>query len=195
MMRWFISDLHFGHKNILRYQADTRTFSSVEAMDEHMIRMWNKHIKPKDTVYVVGDFSFYRDMNKNAELLSRLNGNKILIRGNHDIGGTKEYMDAGFSDVRDELIIKLSNAESIFLKHYPYDSPWWVRLWRRLTGKLGVWKKYYALYPIDKGLWHVHGHHHGAARVSGRQINVNVDSWDFKPVNETTICQIMRGKK
>jgi calcineurin-like phosphoesterase family protein len=195
MMRWFISDTHFGHKKILKYQAATRTFESAEAMDEHMISVWNKHIKPKDLVYVVGDFSFYRDMTINQNILTRLNGKKILIRGNHDIGETTEYLAAGFADVRDELIMKLSNAQSVLVKHYPYDSPWWIRLWLRLTGKLGGWKKYYALYPIDKGLWHIHGHHHGAPRVSGRQINVNVDSWDFKPVSETTICQIMRGKQ
>jgi calcineurin-like phosphoesterase family protein len=193
--RWFISDLHFGHGNILKYQGSTRTFPSVAAMDAEMISRWNKSINKRDVVYVIGDFSFYRDMSYNKQILSCLNGKKILIRGNHDLGETKELLDAGFDDVRDEMRMKISNGENVLLKHYPYDLPWWVYFYRKLIGSLGPWRSYYVHTPIDKGAFLIHGHHHGAPKMKRKMINVNVDSWDFKPVSESTICQMINNYK
>lgn len=192
MRKFFISDLHFGHKNIIHYQKDTRKFMTVEEMDNHMIECWNKVVYKKDRVYVIGDFSFYRDIEKTKEILSKLNGNKILIRGNHDLFTSKQYIEAGFEDVRDELLIKLSNKKRVLLKHYPYYN---YKLFNQIKDYLKLrknsWRNYYTFYPINKGFWHIHGHHHGGERVIGKEINVNVDSWNFKPVSESEIISIM----
>ena len=56
---FFTSDLHFGHKNIIRF--DNRPFSTVEEMDEALIRNWNAKVSDEDTVYVLGDISWYND--------------------------------------------------------------------------------------------------------------------------------------
>lgn len=76
-----IGDTHFGHKNIIR--LDGRPFESVEEMDEYIIKVWNERVRPEDEVYIAGDFSWY-GKEKTDEILSRLNGKKFLIRGNHD---------------------------------------------------------------------------------------------------------------
>ena len=52
---YFTSDLHFGHKNIIRY--DHRPFSSVQEMDAELIRRWNNKVKDEDLVYILGDVS------------------------------------------------------------------------------------------------------------------------------------------
>ena len=80
---FFTSDLHFGHEGIIR--MCNRPFQTLEEMDETLIKNWNSLAKPKDKVYVLGDFFMYYKKPKLREILNRLNGTKILIKGNHDM--------------------------------------------------------------------------------------------------------------
>jgi calcineurin-like phosphoesterase family protein len=57
-------------------------------MDEAMIKLWNDKVKPTDKVYHLGDVVINR---KALPTLARLNGDKVLIRGNHDIFRDSEY--------------------------------------------------------------------------------------------------------
>jgi calcineurin-like phosphoesterase family protein len=86
---WFISDTHFGHKNILEYEPEARPFESLQQMHEVMIERWNSVVKPKDIVYHLGDFAFGR---RNISIASRLNGKKRLVMGNHDTYPASEYL-------------------------------------------------------------------------------------------------------
>ena len=91
--RFVISDTHFGHTNSwekfkLEDGSPLRPFTSTEEMDETMIERWNAKVQPQDTVYHLGDVVINK---KYLNLVSRLNGRKILIRGNHDIFGDDEY--------------------------------------------------------------------------------------------------------
>ena len=79
-MRWFTSDTHFGHANIIRYC--NRPFDSVGHMDREMLKRWNEKVKPDDLVYFLGDFSMSEIPLKT--FLPKLNGTKFLIHGNHD---------------------------------------------------------------------------------------------------------------
>lgn len=110
---YFTSDLHFGHKNIIRF--DNRPFISVEEMDETLICNWNKKVKNDDLVYILGDISWYND-EKTCEIFSGLNGRKILIKGNHDRvhGNIKNY----FEEITDYKEINL-DGKHITLCHYP----------------------------------------------------------------------------
>lgn len=111
---FFTSDLHFGHKNVIRF--DNRSFTSIEEMDETLIRNWNKKVAKEDLVYILGDISWYKD-DKTCEIFERLNGRKVLIKGNHDRvhGKIKNY----FEEISDYKEIKLSNKRHIVLCHYP----------------------------------------------------------------------------
>jgi len=80
-MNYYISDLHFGHANVLKY--DHRPFEDTEEMDAEIIKRWNKVIKDEDTVYILGDIS-WRSNTETIEILKKLKGHKILIKGNHD---------------------------------------------------------------------------------------------------------------
>lgn len=78
---WVVSDTHFGHDNILKYE--NRPFKSVKEMDEAILENWNAVVKPGDKVYHLGDV--YMGSGENAwEILKRLNGKKRLVLGNHD---------------------------------------------------------------------------------------------------------------
>jgi len=98
---FLIGDSHFGHKNICHFTnydgSRVRPWDLVEEMDEAMVERWNNVVHPCDKVYHLGDFAMTK-----AALLSispRLNGTKVLIRGNHDIFKLKDYAQF-FKDVR-----------------------------------------------------------------------------------------------
>ena len=114
-MIYFTSDLHFGHKNIIRF--DNRPFTSVEEMDKVLIERWNNKVTDEDTVYILGDISWYDDQ-KTYEIFSQLRGRKILIQGNHDKvnGKTKEC----FEEICFYKEINLPGGSvHIILCHYP----------------------------------------------------------------------------
>lgn len=185
-MRWFISDTHFFHRNIGKFTDN----SNIDDRHNVIIKNWNNRIKSKDIVYIIGDFSF-GNYDKTLEIVKQLNGEKILIRGNHDYRFTsKDFIDMGFKDVRDYLMIKLSNREEILLSHYPYRSSWYKQLYYKYIKK-SINRKYYEHYPKDCGRWLIHGHHHSGPRVKGKSINVNVDVNNFKPISETDLYKII----
>lgn len=98
---FLISDTHFGHEKTCTVftRADgspLRPFSSAEEMDEFMIKAWNDRVRPRDKVYHLGDVVINR---KFLSVLGRLNGDKVLIRGNHDIFQLEDYTQY-FRDVR-----------------------------------------------------------------------------------------------
>ena len=91
---YFISDTHFGHdKCWSTFKRDDgtplRNFSSTEEMDQHMIDCWNNVVGDNDVVWHLGDVVINR---KFMKTLYALKGKKRLIRGNHDIFPTTEYM-------------------------------------------------------------------------------------------------------
>ncbi len=191
--RFFASDHHFYHLKIITHYGRSK-FSSLEEMHETIISNWNKAVRPKDIVYCVGDFSF-GNFEKTRTILSRLNGRKFLIRGNHDKLSTLEYLNAGFEDVSGELHMTLSCGERVLIKHYPYDISPIKKMWKKVTRTLGSWRDYYLFYPVDKGYFLIHGHTHGGQRIRGRQINVTQECWNYHPVSEAAICNLIKTQK
>ena len=112
---FFIADTHFGGENIRRYE--NRPFACAAEMDIKLIENWNSVVTPEDTVYVLGDFSDYNDAKKEAEILQRLNGTKILVMGNHDRHRTtREWRDIGFAECYPVPVIY---QEFFMLSHEP----------------------------------------------------------------------------
>lgn len=92
IMKYFVTaDTHFGHKNIIKYC--NRPYQDIEEMDQALIHNWNERVKPQDIVYFLGDFCFKTSQKSNENSLqtnisdyykSKLNGDIIFIKGNHD---------------------------------------------------------------------------------------------------------------
>lgn len=130
---WFTSDLHFSHKNILRHceerlkafgiPNDISEEEKVELHDKYLIKLWNKTVSKKDTIYVLGDFSFANTENT-KKIISKLNGNKFLILGNHD--KSSEKLKGYFKQITQmkEIIFKKDNFDfleedfGVFCCHY-----------------------------------------------------------------------------
>jgi len=92
---FLVSDTHFGHAGVCRFtEADgvtkIRPWTDPAEMDEEMIRRWNDRVRPNDKVYHLGDVVINR---RALPTLARLNGDKVLIRGNHDIFRDEEYRE------------------------------------------------------------------------------------------------------
>ena len=116
-MVYFISDLHDQHVNILSYCPETRPFKDVNEQREHIVNSWNSRVTAEDTIYVLGDICMgIKEVNV-PKLLSRLNGHKICIVGNHDKSPDKMVL-WGFHEAYDKLEVELEGFK-VLLQHKP----------------------------------------------------------------------------
>lgn len=118
-MNYYISDTHFGHKAVLTF--DQRPFTTLTEMETVLITNWNNKVTNKDTVYILGDFCFGKEPEW-LRILSQLKGNKVLIKGNHDLTNMSNALKNKFQDIKDykEIDDTLNNQTvKVILSHYP----------------------------------------------------------------------------
>ena len=115
----FTSDLHLGHKNILK--LCNRPFSSIEEMDATLIENWNKKVHKNDQVYILGDL-MYRNEKPPEEYLRQLNGKKHLITGNHDRAWVKMCDTSQYFKSVNRLDYISDRKRQMTLCHFPMMS-------------------------------------------------------------------------
>lgn len=180
-MIWVTSDHHLGHINIIKYTE--RPFEALKEMDDELVRRWNGRVKPKDSVYHLGDFTL-GGVNVARSYFSRLNGKIYVVPGGHDRRWvkTKEYLYSKdyIVTVLPQLYELKYQKRRFVLCHYP------MRSWE----------------GSHYGSIHLHGHCHGTIGLldessdtqlppdqkRGKRLDVSVDCWDFYPI---TIHQVM----
>lgn len=149
---WLISDTHFGHTNIIKYCG--RPYRSKEEMEKELIKNWNSVVKANDLIYCLGDFALC-GVDKKRDILSKLNGRKYLIMGNHDSGSAERYRELGFNEVSNYPIIVddfyILSHEPVFLnEHMPYVN--------------------------------IHGHLHDKSYECKQYVNVSVEKINYTPI-------------
>lgn len=160
---FFASDHHFLHKNIIVFTRDNgeklRPFTNLDDMHEYIIEKHNSVVGKKDRVYFLGDVTC--DHRRGLHFLDRMNGEKVLIKGNHDTCPITEYCQY-FIDIRGS-----HQLDGILMTHIPVH-----------PGNLTRW-------PIN-----VHGHLHDTfvpdqyGRPDQRYYNVSLESLvDYTPVS------------
>lgn len=188
MGAFFTSDTHFGHANIIKYSKrpflidpskgfDDPRNRDVDFMDETLIKNWNSVVQPEDTVYHLGDFAFYRDQRKTRTVIRRLNGNKVLILGNHDkymepetlqmFGSVHNYHEINVPD-------KDVGKQMIVLLHYG----------------MRVWNK------SHRGSWHLYGHSHGTLPddPGSLSFDAGTDCHGYTPISYEQVKKIIAKK-
>lgn len=166
---WFISDTHFGHEKICTFKTaegkPLRPFESAAEMDEKMVELWNARVKPQDKVYHLGDVVITK---RNLPTMGRLNGSHRLIRGNHDVFRTKEYLEF-FKEVYG---VRVMTEHRLILSHIPLHAD-----------------------SVPRFGWNVHGHLHSnlvtrrrwqrlfLKEQDPRYISVCVEHTDFAPMH------------
>ena len=157
---WVISDTHFNHNNIIKYC--NRPFNDADEMNWHMVEKWNSVVKPSDKVYHLGDVYMGRGFSREytANLMSKLNGHKRLILGNHD-NGKDQILQKLFDKIE---IWRMFPEFGLLLTHVPVHSS-------SLTSeKRGTLKN-------------VHGHIHQNKSPEGPYQCVCVEQINYTPIN------------
>lgn len=164
-MNYYISDLHLGHKNILKISK--RPFSNIEDMEQEIIKNWNKKINDKDDVYILGDIAYRHNIDSLYNILKQLKGNKHLIIGNHDIKTLRNNKIKNFFKSISYYKEIKDGDNFLVLSHYP----------------ILEWNGHF------HGTIHLHGHIHNDTRNNAYKIlknmsnvyNVGVDIIGYAP--------------
>ena len=149
---WICSDWHFNHDKPFVWQY--RGFSSVEEMNQEIIRRHNEIVSEEDEVYILGDCCMGSDLKTNKELISCLHGQKYFIIGNHCTTHRVEmYKELG--EVLGYATMLKYKKYSFYLSHYPsitgnfdYDKP----LRQQVISLCGHSHTQNPFADIDKGL-------------------------------------------
>ncbi len=164
-MIYFTSDLHLGHRGVLHFQ--NRPFADVEEMNRVLIDNINARVNKNDMLYILGDVAHRCHVDEVNQMIAKMNGKKILIKGNHD----KKYDESLFEGVYDFLEINLE-GHSISLMHYP----------------MVEWPK------SRHGSIHLHGHQHNSPEYNVKQrdqgilrYDVGVDANAYFPISKNEI--------
>ena len=162
---FLVADPHFGHKGVCKFlgpdgAAKLRPWDSPEEMDEALVANWNDTVRPKDKVYVLGDVVINR---KALATVGRLNGDKVLIKGNHDIFRLEDYTPY-FRDVRGYHVMN-----GLLLSHIPVHEDSLARFGTNVHGHLHANQ----VMKTDAN---------GVRSIDPRYVCVSVEQIDFRPV-------------
>jgi calcineurin-like phosphoesterase family protein len=161
MTTFLISDTHFGHAGVTKFLnkdgSKLRPWDTVEEMDEALVKNWNSVVSPTDKVYHLGDVLINR---RAFPILGRLNGRKVLIKGNHDLFRLKEYTPY-FYDIRAYHIL-----DGILMAHIPVHPT-----------------------SIERWKGQIHGHLHSNDPPGPEYFNVSVERIGFTPITFDEVKQ------
>jgi len=162
MTTYLTADTHFGHRKMI--EAGTRKFSSVEEMNQLLVRNWNATVNEKDVVWVIGDFAFNMTEREVSEIFHSLKGRLRLVLGNHDYDNTGE-VKAAIARLPWERIVARAEikhaGQRIILDHY--------------AGM--VWS------ADHHGSYLAYGHSHGKLQGLPGSIDVGVDKQGYRPIS------------
>ena len=157
---FLIADTHFGHVGVTKFLREdgskVRPWDNIDDMNHALISNWNKTVKNKDTVYLLGDVVMNR---KYLQILHSLNGEKILIKGNHDSFRLEE-LSRYFKDISGTHVL-----HGMLLSHIPIHPD--------------------SLYRYTAN---IHGHLHEKrvlkeGEIDSRYYSVSVEQIDYTPIS------------
>lgn len=166
MARYLISDTHFDHENIITYE--NRPFDNVSEMNNQLISLWNETVSDSDVVIHMGDFAMAQQ-ERTEKIMSKLNGNIILLRGNHDQGTISEYT---FPYPYVESMTTQHKGYKYYCCHNKSDIP-------------SYWKH-----------WKLIGHQHSNIPFidyKNKEINLSVEVIGYKPLSLDTLDTCLKS--
>jgi calcineurin-like phosphoesterase family protein len=179
---YFTSDIHFFHENIIKFCS--RPYKDVDAMTEAIVANWNNKVPKGATVYILGDLAMggKRRADELLQILSNMNGYKILVPGNHDTYVLKDRRFDNYiyveSDYKEIFVAEKQQTQQIVMMHYPIAS----------------WNNMY------KGSWMLHGHcHHNnneGLNLRGAILDVGIDGkgYGHSPLSYSDVKVLIENK-
>lgn len=160
---YFIGDMHLGHRNVCKYRTQ---FATREMHDETLLINFNSIVRKRDHTYFLGDICFTPEA---LEMISTLNGSKILILGNHDTqSGTPSMSD--LCQVFSGGVHSLMKYKEFWLSHAPIHPS-------ELRGKVNI-----------------HGHVHSNTVRDMRYFNASCENIRMTPISLYEIRKIMNRR-
>ena len=181
---YFTSDTHFSHEKIIEYSH--RPFTDTNEMNVALIDNWNSVVTPDDTVYHLGDFAM-SPRDRIPEFVSQLNGNIILIKGNHDYNSSLRV----FENIKYRDYIEFQ-GKSIELIHNPYRAKFDADyvLCGHVHEQYKIAREGYQLKD------YVTNEHKDLGFTTKKIIvNVGVDVWNYTPVTLEQIFEEIENAK
>lgn len=181
-MKFFTSDLHFWHKNVIKYS--NRPFANVEEMNEAIIKGINDTVGVDDELYILGDFAF-ANKNKIKDILFKIKCKNLhYIYGNHDEDMYHDSIKEHFLSMQDYLELSVPDkdtfhgSQKIILFHYP------ILEWN----------------GGHRGAWMLHGHCHGNLKLPEmlkkcRIMDIGTDCCSYKPISYEEIKTAFKNKE
>ena len=207
MSIFYTSDLHLGHGRIDMYCNRGFAAKAAEAgnpdllvpmMNAGIAEAWNALVTPEDTVWVLGDVAMGK-LDEALPWVSKLNGTKHLVVGNHDrpfrhtrkarnnpdrvTSATERYLEAGFTTVQDQVLNHAVGTFLVDLNHFPY------------VGDSEDVDRFPSARPHFHGRPLLCGHMHDLYQVEMYrgvpQINVGIDAWGGAPIPESQVLELL----
>jgi calcineurin-like phosphoesterase family protein len=210
---YMISDTHFGHYNIRKFEPIrlemSYKFNFNENLDDFMMARWNSIVSKEDTVFHLGDLYFEgRNSTFDIKKLSNLNGNKILLIGNHDRTNYLKKLDKSWkiidkieidlnNEFKNEILNKLNNNFKLSQKEKRLQVCYITEIneTRILFSHFPLYdnnqydlkyqnivKSLEFLYESFNCQVNIHGHIHSHDSAFKNSINVSIEKLDFNPV-------------
>ena len=174
---FLVSDTHFGHAGVCKFLREDgtklRPWDDPNEMDEEMIKRWNETVRPNDKVYHLGDVVINR---KALSILDRLNGDKVLIKGNHDIFKLEDYTKY-FRDIRSYHVVN-----GMILSHIPVHESNLYRFGTNIHGHLHEKR----VTMLDTYL--------SEKVIDPRYFNVCVERTDFRPISLEKVFEMIKDE-
>lgn len=184
---WFTSDLHFGHRNVLRF-CD-RPWDNEKEMGNGLVENWNNTVGDNDIVFILGDVFWFNDSHSIKKVLSKLKGKYIyIIPGNHDDFKSYHRVDDDRIKLCEDVVVTWITREGkklqeIWLSHYP------MMTWPHR----------------ENGAYQFFGHIHSKPDkkegvdqdlpLHWNQLDVGCDYWDYKPVSLETLENTIKSRQ
>lgn len=197
-----VSDTHLGHANILKHcksRVLNMKFKKYIDHDKWIKDNWNFVVKNEDTLIHLGDLSFKGNVN----VIKGLNGDKYLLKGNHEDLKDQDYLDNGFKEIKDYIQIEEYKNDQLFLNkvkelkklrcfnfilievdglrlllsHFPIvDTDGYdIRYESQINGLKWI-------FDYCKCDYNLHGHTHENIMKNDKCINVSIENIRFKPM-------------
>lgn len=162
MRTFYTGDTHYGHFNVISYcdrrdPATGERFTDINRHDAYLIDIYNATVGKNDRVIHIGDFAYRCDPKRVRAIFSRLNGQKIIVPGNHD---DRTTLELPWAAPPQHILNVNDSGMRIVAAHYG------LRVWEGQR----------------RGALHVYGHSHGRLPGNSASLDVGVDCWDLRPV-------------
>lgn len=162
MPTFFTADTHFGHAGVLTMSKRPFAAGEIRLHDAMLVEAWNARVGPDDDVWHLGDFAYGLNRSRLREVFDRLNGNKRLVKGNHDY---RDTLSLPWAEPPQDLVETTLEGVRVVLCHFP------MRAWR----------------GSFRGALHLYGHMHGRYPADAQSLDVGVDCWPYAPVGMAEI--------